>query len=86
MVKEQPTQNLQMIVIVNHKIYLSRSQTFPDQSAIDKPARLIIRLLFGFASDSVFDKLNQYTNTETAMLSSRPFQFSDHGYWIGLFQ
>ena len=28
---------------------------------VDKPARLIIRLLFGFASDSVFDKLNQST-------------------------
>ena len=53
MVKEQPTQNLQMIVIVNHKIYLSRSQTFPDQSAIDKPARPIIRLLFGFAFDLI---------------------------------
>ena len=36
---------------------------------IDKPARLIIRLLFGFASDLVFDKFNQSTNTETAMLS-----------------
>ena len=53
MITEQPTQNLQMIVIVNHKIYLSRSQTFPDQSAIDKPARLIIRLLFGFAFDLI---------------------------------
>ena len=31
--------------------------------AVGKPARLIIRLLFGFASDSVFDKLNQSTNT-----------------------
>ena len=29
--------------------------------AVDKPARLIIRFLFGFASDSVFDKFNQYT-------------------------
>ena len=39
---------------------------------VGKPARLIIRLLFGFASDSnsVFDKLNQSTNSETAMLSS----------------
>ena len=37
---------------------------------LDKPARLIIRLLFGFASDSVFDKPNQSTNTETAMLSA----------------
>ena len=35
----------------------------------DKPAHLIIRLLFGFASDSVFDKFNQSTNSETAMLS-----------------
>ena len=33
------------------------------------PARLIIRLLFGFASDSVFVKLNQSTKSETAMLS-----------------
>ena len=40
------------------------------QSILDKPARLIIRLLFGFASDSVFDKLNQSTNTEAAMLSN----------------
>ena len=39
---------------------------------VDKPVRFIIRLLFGFASDSVFDKLNQYTNTETAMLSTPP--------------
>ena len=54
MITEQPTQNLQMIVIVNHKIYLSRSQTFPDQSdKIDKPARLIIRLLFRFAFDLI---------------------------------
>ena len=30
-----------------------------------RPARLIIKLLFGFASDSVFDKLNQSTNGET---------------------
>ena len=37
---------------------------------LEKPARLIIRLLFEFASDSVFDKLNQSTNSETAMLSS----------------
>ena len=33
-------------------------------------AHLIIRLLFGFASDSVFEKLKQSTNSETAMLSS----------------
>ena len=31
---------------------------------VDKPARLIIRVLFRF------DKLNQSTNTETAMLSA----------------
>ena len=37
---------------------------------VDKPVRFIIRLLFGFASDSVFDKLNQSTNGETAMLST----------------
>ena len=37
---------------------------------VDKPVRFIIRLLFGFASDSVFGKLNQSTNSETAMLSS----------------
>ena len=34
---------------------------------LDKPARLFIILLFGFASDSVFDKLNQSTNSETAV-------------------
>ena len=32
---------------------------------VDKPARLIIRLLFRF------DKLNQSTNSETAILSSK---------------
>ena len=31
---------------------------------IDKPARLIIRLLFGF------DKPNQFTNSETVLLST----------------
>ena len=29
---------------------------------VDKPARLIIRLLFGFVSDSVFVKLNKNEN------------------------
>ena len=29
---------------------------------LDKPARLIIRLLFGFVSDSVFVKLNKNEN------------------------
>ena len=33
-----------------------------DGSPIDKPARLIIRLLFGFASDSLFVKLNNNIN------------------------
>ena len=51
MVKEQPTQNLQMIVIVNHKIYLSRSQTFPDQTAID---------FLSFANQGI----QNYTNTK----------------------
>ena len=41
---------------------------FWSRTQIDRPARIIIRLLFGFASDSVF--LNQSTNTETAMLSN----------------
>ena len=31
----------------------------PLYQEIDKPARLIIRLLFGFGSDSVFDKLKK---------------------------
>ena len=35
----------------------------------DKPARLIIRLLFGF------DKLNQSTNSETVMLSKNHDRF-----------
>ena len=35
-----------------------------DSYQVDKPARLIIRMLFGFASDSVFDKVNQSTNNE----------------------
>ena len=30
--------------------------------SVDKPARLIIRLLFGFGSDSVFVKLNKNEN------------------------
>ena len=40
-------------------------------AGVEKPACLIIRLVFGFASDfdSVCDKLNQSTNTEAAMLS-----------------
>ena len=38
-----------------------------------KPARLIIRLFFGFASDSVIGKLNQSTNSDTAMLSCLVF-------------
>ena len=41
------------------------------RGGVDKPAHLIITLLFGFASDSVFDKFNQSTNSETAMLSIR---------------
>ena len=48
---------------------------------VDKPVRFIIRLLFGFASDSVFDKLNQSTNTEAAMLS-RPSMSSFHHHKI----
>ena len=40
---------------------------FWSRTQIDMPARLIIRLLFGFASASVF--LNQSTNSETVMLS-----------------
>ena len=44
-------------------------QFVKSQNHQDKPARLIIRLLLGFASDSVFDKLDQSTNSETAMLS-----------------
>ena len=35
-------------------------------ACLDKPAHLIIRMLFGFGSDSVSDKLNQSTNSETA--------------------
>ena len=48
---------------------------------LDKPARLIIRLLFRFASDSVFDKLNQSTNSETAMLSNE-HSSPKHASWI----
>ena len=40
---------------------------------IDMPAQLIIRLLFGFASDSVL--LNHSTNSETEMLS---LQYGPH--------
>ena len=40
---------------------------FWSRTQIDMPARLIIRLLFGFASVSVL--LNQTTNSETVMLS-----------------
>ena len=40
-----------------------------DDGDVDKPARLIIRLLFGFGSDSVFVKLKKMkTNTETAIM------------------
>ena len=39
---------------------------------VDKPTRFMIRLLFGFASDSLFVKLKKIsTNSETAMLSIR---------------
>ena len=38
-------------------------------NSTDKPARLIIRLLFEFAFDSVFAKPNQSRNSETAILS-----------------
>ena len=48
------------------------------RGGVDKPAHLIIRLLFGFASDSVFDKFNQSTNSETAMLS----KVAMAGKWI----
>ena len=40
---------------------------FWSRTQIDRRARLIIRLLFGFASESVL--LNQSTNSETEMLS-----------------
>ena len=46
---------------------------------LDKPAGLFIRFLFGFASDSVFDKFNQSTNNETAMLSKVAMEF-ENGY------
>ena len=36
---------------------------------VDKPARLIIRLLFGFASDDLLNSKEISANTETAMLS-----------------
>ena len=57
-----------LVIVVRHKMGVER----PLQ--VDKPARLIIRLLFGFGSDSVsvFVKLNknEEKNTETAMLSN----------------
>ena len=40
------------------------------QVSLDKPARLIIRLLVGFVSDSVFVKLNQ-NKTKLDCLSSQ---------------
>ena len=37
-------------------------ETWNIASHFEKPARLIIRLLFGFVSDSVFVKLNKNEN------------------------
>ena len=51
--------------------------------SIYKPARLIIRLLFRFASDSVFDKLNQiYKYWEGNVSSTIPWhcQFNELNY------
>ena len=45
-------------------VFLAKSKT----TILDKSARLIIRLLFGFASDSVFNLLNQSSNSETFYL------------------
>ena len=45
-------------------VILAKSKT----TILDKSARLIIRLLFGFASDSVFNLLNQSSNSETFYL------------------
>ena len=49
--------------IVNRKCSCTLAGILCTLDVVDKPARLIVRFLFGF------DKLNQYTNTETAMLS-----------------
>ena len=49
----------------NNEIWINeRDNTTWGSYQVDKPARLIIRMLFGFASDSVSDKVNQYTNNE----------------------
>ena len=55
-----------------HKSQLGRPHT-QWGSGVDKPARLIIRLLFGFGSDSVqclSSSTKMKTNTETAMPST----------------
>ena len=44
------------------------SKNMPDVG-LDKPARLIIRLFFGFASDDLLNSKEISANTETAMLS-----------------
>ena len=50
---------------------------FWSRTQIDMPARLIIRLLFGFASDSVL--LNHSTNSETEMLwQERNIKYGPH--------
>ena len=43
-------------ILVTHII---GSKIFTSPSEFDKPACLIVRLLFGFVSDSVFVRLNQ---------------------------
>ena len=55
--------------------FISSSSNFGNverQCSLDKPARLIIILFFGFASDGLLNSKEISANTETAMLSSVP--------------
>ena len=60
----------QCLILWSLKAVYCASMPYICRWVVGRPARLIIILLFGFASDLVFDKLNQSTNSETAMLSS----------------
>ena len=76
---------------MNHKLqHFLPAASLPDkkikvkvrQACTMSSAHLSIRLLFGFASDSVFGKLNQSTNSETAMLSSESSAPSEENHQL----
>ena len=67
----------QCLILWSLKAVYCASMPYICRWVVGKPARLIIRLLFGF--DSNFDKLDRSTNSETAMLPSntRTMAFSE---------